>query len=477
MAINRPKVDGNSAPLPPSVCELFARAITGQPMPAILTSAGNGRGNGLYEGISNVSSSSGFEPVDIDAQRNRASLEWAATFSTEAEAKLRALQCEEAAHREAWRVAREYAARLTEDTWDPSKHPRLGGPPNPGWWASTRGSTGGGKGEGSVHTVKTASYTDGGDEQGDAELTDEDVRNYFGVLYGRKGQKLLDAFERSGGLLKVESPYFADSALDSRNFWHPHQIRLRKTLNPVQAAQELMARLIEASGLTEVRQHLDHYGFENIDTLIDSYKQSVKKAADVTALIAELYLSGISIVSEGADWVITFSELSEGNYQAAIGLLPLLPASVGKTGVILKHGTQKYKIPLKAVRTLPVAELTALLESTAKLARNMAKAGITKPANTAAHHIVPATLKKFPNAVRARKILANFGISVENAANGVFLPSKFDDAVKAAYHGSVHTTKYCDELYRRLSRASSKEEALIILDRIRKDLLTGKFPY
>jgi hypothetical protein len=90
---------------------------------------------------------------------------------------------------------------------------------------------------------------------------------------------------------------------------------------------------------------------------------------------------------------------------------------------------------------------------------------------------VPAALKKFPSAEKARALLTKFGISVENAANGVYLPSKFDDAVKAAYHGSIHSRRYCDALYSRLTKARSKEEAILALNQIRKELLAGKFPH
>lgn len=199
--------------------------------------------------------------------------------------------------------------------------------------------------------------------------------------------------------------------------------------------------------------HLDHHGSkENLDILKTSYEQSVKQAASAVALASELYLSGISIASEGADWVLTLHDLSQGNYYAAIGFIPFLPASVGKTGVVLKHGKQTFKVTAEMVRrikALPIEDLIALLESTRKLARNMEKAGIAREANTAAHHIVPAALKMFKGGEQARAILKKFGISVENAANGVYLPSTFDDAVNAAYRGSLHSERYFEEVAKR----------------------------
>jgi HNH/ENDO VII superfamily nuclease len=111
------------------------------------------------------------------------------------------------------------------------------------------------------------------------------------------------------------------------------------------------------------------------------------------------------------------------------------------------------------------------------LARTRAKAGIARPAGTAAHRIVPAGLKKFRSAEKARDILTKFGIGVENAANSVYLPSRFDEAVRAAYHGTLHSKRYFDEVLKRLQKARSKEEALVILNQIRKELLAGTFPH
>ncbi|MGD9722012.1 MAG: AHH domain-containing protein [Pirellulales bacterium] len=516
---------------PPDEAWVFAQTLLGRPIPS--PSAVRAEARAKREQLAWLASISRRHEQQLHDELSRRSatiedrerLEWLASFSPRHERERRRLQAAEAEVRE----ARARYERLVEDLsvqeadWDPSKHPRLGRPPNAGWFASKGGASGGGGARGeysaqagysSTEPTKTTTRRNGlpsnrataasvslakqasrpsskppqptdrsGGEATDSaktsEISEGELLSYFELLYGEQGQRLLKAFHDSGGLLKLKTPWFSKSALDTRNAWRPHQIRIQRDLNPIEAAQELMERLIEASGLTEVRQHLDHTGFTNIEALIASYKESARQAAATAALAAELVESGISIASEGADWVITIHELSEGNYYAAIGLLPLLPAAVGKTGVILKHGAQSLRIPAKsasAVKALPVKQLLELLESTRKLARNMEKAGIKRPPNTAAHHIVPAALDKFPSAGKARAILAKFGIDLQNAANGVYLPSKFDNAVKAAYHGTLHTKEYFDEVYARLRVAKSAEEALDILNEIRRDLLSGKFP-
>jgi len=183
---------------------------------------------------------------------------------------------------------------------------------------------------------------------------------------------------------------------------------------------------------------------------------------------------------EGADWVITLHDVSQGHYFAAIGLLPMFPASVGKTGIVLKHGHETLHVSAaaaKKLRSVPIEEWIQALESTRKLIRNMELAKITRPANYAAHHIVAANLSKFPSAVKAREILIKFGIDINNAANGVYLPAKFEAEINAAYHGSLHTKRYADELDKRISIAKSREDVLIILDKIRNELLRGRFPH
>lgn len=225
--------------------------------------------------------------VSLDAEaRDRLTLEWAAQISTRAESKLHALQIQESRNHEVLSPSAQFAAELREGTWDPSKHPRRGGPPNAGWFAptGTSGTTSQGTSastsQGATSSPPPAKPSQRKPQSGDdgetpskpEKLDLRDVRTYLNILYGDKGPKLLRAFEKSGGLLRIENPWLGKSALNTRDIWGPQHIRLRTDLNPIEAAKELMERLIDASGLTEVRQHLDHSGFANIDILRDSYR-------------------------------------------------------------------------------------------------------------------------------------------------------------------------------------------------------------
>jgi hypothetical protein len=117
----------------------------------------------------------------------------------------------------------------------------------------------------------------------------------------------------------------------------------------------------------------------------------------------------------------------------------------------------------------------ANVPSSEKLAANMEAAGIPRPPGTAAHHIVAGSAK---NAARAREVLRRFGIDINDAANGVFLPAHRNTpgAPPGTTHSTLHTKAYYDAVTRALDAARTRQEALMALDNIRRRLLSGGFP-
>ena len=91
---------------------------------------------------------------------------------------------------------------------------------------------------------------------------------------------------------------------------------------------------------------------------------------------------------------------------------------------------------------------------------------------TAAHHIVAGVA---PAAQTARDILDHFGIDINSAANGVFLPasSKSPNPTGAAVHSTLHTGEYYTTVNNMLSQATSAEDAIAILQAIASDLKSG----
>jgi hypothetical protein len=146
MPRNLPKRPGDGSDgSPPSEAWLFAQAIQGKPIPKIVGPGTQSRGKREeLERLAQFSTRHAEElrrlqAAEAKARHEREILEWAAGISTHAEEKLRALRCKEAEERGAWRRAESFVESLLEGSWDPSQHPRLGGPPNAGWW-STSGS-------------------------------------------------------------------------------------------------------------------------------------------------------------------------------------------------------------------------------------------------------------------------------------------------------------------------------------------------
>lgn len=108
------------------------------------------------------------------------------------------------------------------------------------------------------------------------------------------------------------------------------------------------------------------------------------------------------------------------------------------------------------------------------LKKNLADAGVEKPSgySSAAHHIVPKGVKTNDDAAEARKIIEEWGIDVNNAANGVYLPT--EKGINAgSYHPSLHTKDYYKMVYDKVSAAGSRDKVLEVLEEIRRELQAG----
>ena len=112
--------------------------------------------------------------------------------------------------------------------------------------------------------------------------------------------------------------------------------------------------------------------------------------------------------------------------------------------------------------------------SSVKLAKNLISEGISRPAQTAAHHIVAGTAKM---AEPARAILAKFGVSINAAENGVFLPANKNSVneLGSTIHSTLHTNTYYETINSMLGSCTSKQEVIETLDAIKNMLLSGEF--
>lgn len=122
------------------------------------------------------------------------------------------------------------------------------------------------------------------------------------------------------------------------------------------------------------------------------------------------------------------------------------------------------------------------------LRRNMIDAGTPVPAakptgHVSAHHIV-ASLDE--EAADSRMLLFGWGIGINDADNGVFLPryrvSSMLNEPAATKHSNVHTKVYHHQVFIRLDAAADMDAddqkiGRSALRKIRGELLQGAFPY
>ncbi|MCE9885251.1 AHH domain-containing protein [Obesumbacterium proteus] len=105
----------------------------------------------------------------------------------------------------------------------------------------------------------------------------------------------------------------------------------------------------------------------------------------------------------------------------------------------------------------------------------MEKAGISRPANSQAHHIVPETAQ---SAGPARDILNKHGIDINGADNGVFLPNRHNtDGLPSIEHNGRHPDDHIDDINERIKeadRVGGKQQVLRELSTIKNIMFRAK---
>jgi hypothetical protein len=101
--------------------------------------------------------------------------------------------------------------------------------------------------------------------------------------------------------------------------------------------------------------------------------------------------------------------------------------------------------------------------------------GVQRPKGYAAHHIAAGTDER---AEFARSALRKFGIGINDAANGVFLPANRATQVIAGetIHSTLHTRAYYDAINQALETATTRQQAIGILRDIAQALQAGDYP-
>lgn len=137
-----------------------------------------------------------------------------------------------------------------------------------------------------------------------------------------------------------------------------------------------------------------------------------------------------------------------------------------------KEAAQAARLAARAARPKPIKVPGICKSSSEKLGKALEAAGHIRPPGSAAHHIVAGNANI---AAPARTVLQKFGIEINSAANGVFLPANRTVAgvTRAAIHSEVHSRAYYQAVNQAIQTATTRAEAEAILNSLRQSLLSG----
>jgi RHS repeat-associated protein len=142
------------------------------------------------------------------------------------------------------------------------------------------------------------------------------------------------------------------------------------------------------------------------------------------------------------------------------GLATLATLGVGGVGGVAEDVAERGLVAILADET---GSLT-IRGSSRALGQNLERAGFQRFSGEHAHHIVAA---QKAIAEPARRTLARFGVELDSAENGVFLPGKFHQSLPDSYYRDVN---------RVLGEATNREQVVERLRTIGDELLTGSEP-
>ncbi|MFC5288550.1 SpvB/TcaC N-terminal domain-containing protein [Actinokineospora guangxiensis] len=196
-------------------------------------------------------------------------------------------------------------------------------------------------------------------------------------------------------------------------------------------------------------------------------------------------VAGGVVVVHGADVTATgLRQLWTGEQESSLTSQAIQAAGVSRENadlvdagisVVGSMGTSAMAQAPRAVTATAPRVVAQMPYSSRLLGQNLVRAGYSRPAQTAAHHIVAGGDAR---ASAARAVLQRFGIALDDAANGVFLPSNLSSANAggAAVHSTVHTDRYYAAVNALIGRAQNRQQVIQSLGHIRQRLLSGGFP-
>lgn len=215
-----------------------------------------------------------------------------------------------------------------------------------------------------------------------------------------------------------------------------------------------------------------HYnGFRDFDPSTGRYVESDPLGLDAGPSTYG-YANGSPMAYSDPDGLIAGLVLRVAARYIVPRLSARLAARASMQAALRAAKKEAARLAARAARPKPI-KVPGICKSSSKLLGDaLEAAGHVRPSGSAAHHIVAGNANI---AAPARAVLQKFGIEINSATNGVFLPANRAVAgvTDAAIHSTVHTRAYYQAVNQALQAATTRAEAEAILNSLRQSLLSG----
>jgi hypothetical protein len=242
------------------------------------------------------------------------------------------------------------------------------------------------------------------------------------------------------------------------------ELRLANTLNSIGEPPEFDDPILEIIAMKGFYEGFDSGEFEVEANLF---------AIDTAVMLIEFAAMEIALGPLGGAKFLA-SAVSKGSkaLKAAmvrLGDIPIfIPGAAGGAGAFVRAGNVLKNLSRYHARRLE----KAMFAEAERLGKPLVKLVTDET-----HHVVAHGSKR-PFAIECRKILEKFGVDIDHAANGVFLPAyKSSPNPKGSIVHKIlgNNDKYYETMYKFLKDATSEAEVIQKLRRIGEALEKGTF--
>jgi len=162
--------------------------------------------------------------------------------------------------------------------------------------------------------------------------TENSLFTTFFALYGNDGAKLLQFYTDGGNSISL-GDYTFNCNLDGWARGDGHmEIFIEEDFNPIVSAQCLFMLLDSSLAYNQERQIPGNPAAFDPESFQTARKAYVSEAGQIAKFASMVYLGGVASTNVGSDLVFTVSELSQGNYFAVVGMIPLIGKALSVSG-------------------------------------------------------------------------------------------------------------------------------------------------